>query len=177
MLVNGNNSEQSGILKAAGSIISTAKTTDNRDCLKDIYEFIVNVLERAGFDLKMDAGSDGNAAIREGKIFMDWFDRIGQKTVSPGDLVSYMDSEDRETIGLIESYDPETTTGKMYAMDDSKGEVSSVEFTEADIEGANFLRPKMDFFTGNLAGLFAGTDEDYDEDRYMGPAYPSPKPK
>ena len=47
---------------------------------------------------------------------------------------------------------------------------------EADIEGASFLRPKMDLFMGNLAGLFAGMDEDPDENQYMRPSYPSPSP-
>ncbi len=175
MWVSPNNDEEPGILKAARSIIGSAATTDNRDVLKDIVQFILSALQQAGFDLKKVAGSE-DARIKESIIFRDCFDHIGEKAVGPGDLVSYLDATGQATMGLIETYDAEAKIGTMYAMDRSQKEVSSLDFTEADIEGASFLRPKMDLFMGNLAGLFAGMDEDPDENQYMGPSYPSPSP-
>jgi hypothetical protein len=61
----------------------------------------------------------------------------------------------------------------MYAMDGPAGEVSSIDFADSDIGGAGFLRPKMDLFVGNLAELFAGMEEEYDEGQVMGPS-PAP---
>ena len=58
MWVSPNNHEEPGILKAARSIIGSAATTDNRDVLKDIVQFILSALQQAGFDLKKVAGSE-----------------------------------------------------------------------------------------------------------------------
>lgn len=175
MWVSANNNEEPGILKAARSIIGSAATTDKRDVLKDIVQFIVGALQQAGFDLKKIADSKG-AGIKQDIILRDCFDHIGERSVGPGDIVSYLNTTGQAAMGLIESYDAEAKTGTMYAIDRSQGEVASLDFTEADVEGASFLRPRMDLFTGNLAGLFAGVDEDDNENQYMGPSYPSPSP-
>jgi hypothetical protein len=173
MPVNINDDQGPRILEAARSVIGMAKTTGNTDCLKDIFEFIVTVLKQAGFDLTRNAvpGSD-NSDLPKTSVLMDWFDRIGEKTVSPGDLISYAGPGGRETLGLIESYDMETRTGTMYAMDGPTGGVSSIDFTETDVGGTGFLRPKMDLFVGNLTELFAGIEEEYDEDhnQHIGPS-------
>lgn len=146
------------------------------DTLKNIFEFILNVRKQAGFDLKPNAGSPGRDIMLDKTIRMDWFAQISEKAVGPGDLVTYLDPAGRKTMGLIESYDAGQKTGKMYATDASRGEVSSIEFADAYLDSANFLRPKMDLFMGNLAGLFAGMDEDHDDEQNMDPSYPSPEP-
>ena len=175
MLAEMNDEQGPGILEAARSVLGMAKPTGNTDCLKDIFEFIVTVLKQAGFDLKRTALRGFDDIAREKIPLKDWFDRIGEKAVSPGDLISYTDPGGGETLGLIETYDAETRTGTMYAMDGQTGEVSSIDFTETGIEGTGFLRPKMDLFVGNIAELFTGMEEEYDEDRdqKIGPS-PSP---
>jgi len=175
MVVSPTSIEETGILNPAASIISSAQSMLNTDKFKDIFEFIVNVLKQAGFDLKDDTRSNDHDIINQ-NVILHWFDPIGEKVAGPGDLVSYLDPAGQKEMGLIESYNADDKTGRMYAMDASKGEVSSLDLTEADIEGASFLRPKMDLFMGNLAGLFAGMDEDRDDDQYVGPSYPSPRP-
>ena len=160
-------------MKMARSIMESAKKMNDPDWLTNIVSFVVNVLKTAG--LKIDAGPDKNPALNEQVIMMDWFNEVEQWDTSPGDVISYR-ANGEETLGLIESYDPVTKTGKMYAMDDSLGRVSSIDFTETDIEGGGFLRPKIDLFMGNFADLCAGVNNDYDEDRYMEPSYPSPSP-
>jgi hypothetical protein len=175
MQISMNDEQEPGILQAARSVFSMAKTTGNTDRLKDIFEFITAVLKQAGFDLKKNSASDLDAIVRDKLVMMDWFNPIGEKAVSPGDLISYTGPEGRETLGLIENYNTETRTGTMYALDGSTGEVSSIGFTETDIGETGFLRPKMDLFVGNLAELFAGIDEEHDEyrDQQMGPS-PAP---
>lgn len=175
MPVNMNNEQGPGIPEAARSVLGMANTTGNTDRLKDIFEFIMTVLKQAGFDLKGKGLPDSGAIAREKIVIMDWFDQIGQSAAGPGDLLSYTGPEKRETLGLIESYDPDTGTGTLYAMDGPTGEVSRIDFTETDIGGTGFLRPKMDLFVGNLTGLFAGMEEEYDEnpDQCVGPS-PSP---
>lgn len=153
--------------------MESAKKMNDPEWLTNIVSFVVNVLKTAG--LKIDTGRDKNPALNEQIIMMDWFNKVEQWDASPGDVISYR-ANGEETLGLIEGYDPVTKTGKMYAMDDSLGRVSSIDLTETDIEGAGFLRPKIDLFMGNLPDLCAGVNNDYDEDRYMEPSYPSPSP-
>ena len=160
-------------MKMVRSIMESAKKMNDPEWLTNIVSFVVNVLKTAG--LKIDTGRDKNPALNEQIIMMDWFNEVEQWDASPGDVISYR-ANGEEALGLIESYDPVTTTGKMYAMDDSLGRVSSIDFTETDIEGAGFLRPKIDLFTGNLADLCVDVNNDYDEDRYREPSYPSPSP-
>ena len=153
--------------------MESTTTMNNPEWLTDIVSFIVNVLRTAG--LKIDTGRDNDPALNEQIIMMDWFNEVGQSEVSPGDVISYL-ANGEKTLGLIESYDPAAKTGKMYAMDDSLGQVSSIDFTETDSEGGGFLRPKIELFMENLADLCAGVNNDYDEDQCMGPSYPSPSP-
>jgi hypothetical protein len=167
------NNEETIEMKMAQSIMESATKMNDPEWLTNIVSFVVNVLKTAG--LAIDTGRDKDPARNEQIIMMDWFNKVEQRDVSPGDVISYP-ANGEETLGLIESYDPATKTGKMYAMDDSLGRVSSIDFTETDIEGGGFLRPKIELFTGNLADLCAGTNNDYDEDQYMGPSYPSPSP-
>ena len=175
MPVNMSDDQGPGILKAARSLIDMTKTTGNTDCLKDIFEFIATVLKQAGFDLKRNAAPGFDGIAREKIVLKDWLDGIGEKAVSPGDLISYTDPGGGETLGLIETYDTETRTGTMYAMDGPTGEVSGIDFTETDIGETGFLRPKMDLFVGNLAELFTGMGEEYDEDQNQ-QIGPSPGP-
>lgn len=168
-----NDEQGPAILKAARSVIGMAKTTGNTDCLRDIFEFIVAVLKQAGFDLQRNPLQDLDDIAREKIVLMDWFDRIRETAVSPGDFISYAGPEGPETLGLVESYDMETGTGTMYAVDGPAGEVSSIDFAESDTGGTEFLRPKIDLFVGNLAELFAGMEEEYDENQVMGPS-PAP---
>ncbi len=170
--------EEMNFVEAARSVMKD-RSGGSENIYKDIFEFILKVLRQAaGLDPKINENAAGASSKKEIPIpIYDWFYRVNENALDSGDFVLYQNSANRETMGLVESYDPVTKTGKMFAMDESKGEVSSLDFGEGDLQGASFVRPNMDLVMVNLAGLFAGMDEYYDEDEYMGPSdYPSPSP-
>lgn len=175
--VNNDSGPGLAILKAAQSLIAAAKSAGDTDILKNIFDFVLQVLKQAGFDLETPAGSNNAPGNPDNILMMDFSNEVAQTTVNPGDLISYLDTKGRKTVGLIESYDAESKTGSMYAFNEPTGEVSLRDLTEADSESASFLRPDIGLFMGNLAALTGTMDEDPDDDQYIGPSYyPSPSP-
>lgn len=175
--VNNDSGPGLAILQAARSLIASVNSAGDQDILRNICDFIMQVLKQAGFDLKKPGGSNYALRTPADILMMDFFNEVGRTKVNPGDILSYLDEKGQKTVGLIESYDPKSKTGSMYALDESTGEVSLRDLTGADSESASFLRADIGLFMGNLAGLMGNPGEDPDDDQYMGPSYyPSPSP-
>lgn len=150
--------------------------SSGQDILKDINKFITAVLRLAGFDFG-DRSRDLDYRDQDARL-VNYFDSVDAGDVQPGDLISFM-SSGKQNFGLIESFDPETRTGKMYGSDSSDENIKSIDIRGQDLENeASIMRPLMQFFIGNAAGIDAMediNDADYYEEMNNS-YYPSPSP-
>lgn len=160
--------------ETVGQLIDSSKNR-NQDILRDINTFITSVLRFAGFDFGSKSG-DLDFKNRDARL-INYFTGVDPQDVLPGDLISFV-SSGTQNLGLIESFNPETMTGTMYGSVGLEKNVTSTNFGREDLENeASIMRPLMQFFMGNIAGIDAM--DNYDEDSYEEmrmSSYPSPSP-